>query len=42
MMELTKEELEVVLTALYFRENECGWTDAEEALVKRIEEELAA
>lgn len=35
-MELTKEELECLLTALYFKENEQGWDDNEEALAAKL------
>lgn len=39
-MELTKDELDCLLSALYFKENEQGWDDNEEALAAKLSEYL--
>lgn len=41
-MELTKEELAILLSALYFKENEKGWDTKEEALAAKLTEYLKA
>lgn len=39
-MELTKEELDILLSALYFKENEQGWDSEEELLAAKLTEYL--
>lgn len=39
-MELTKDEVDCLLSALYFKENEQGWDDNEKALADKLSEYL--